>query len=258
MTASTIWRTVGGILGGVCLLWGALPLIASRIHTGCVTMIGVGAVVMLICWRWRQTVALWQRVWETVLGKTVLITLTALVGAVMVLFVVVSCMMAAAACRPAPENATLVVLGAGLRGERPSRTLRERLAVAYDYLMEHPDAVCILTGGQGPDELISEAEAMRRWLVDKGIDEGRLYVEDKSTSTDENFEFSRQVAQQHGLSLNAAVVTQEFHQCRAQLLAQKHGFDTVGAVTAHTKWDLFPSYWIRDFAGLCRLFLLGR
>ncbi len=255
--ASTIWRTVGGILGGACLLWGMLPLTASRIHVGCVTMMAVGLLTLVVCLRWHQTVALWQTVWATGFGKTVLITLTALVSAVVVLFIVVSSMMVAATTRPAPENATLIVLGAGLRGERPSRTLRERLEAAYDYLVAHPDAVCIVTGGQGPDELISEAEAMRRYLADKGIAENRLYVEDQSTSTAENFAFSRRVAEEHGLSLSVAVVTQEFHQYRAQLLAQKHGFTSVGAVTAHTKWDLFPSYWIRDFAGLCHFFVLG-
>ena len=175
----------------------------------------------------------------------------------LVLFIVISSLMATAAVRPAPENATLIVLGAGLRGERPSRTLRERLDAAYDYLTAHPEAVCVLTGGQGPDEPISEAEAMKRYLLNKGIAENRMYLEEASTSTDENFKFSRRVAEEHGLSLSVAVVTQEFHQCRAQLLAQKHGFTSVGAVTAHTKWDLFPSYWIRDFAGLCHFFVLG-
>lgn len=255
--ANTIWRTVGAVLGLACLIWGALPLTASRMHIGCAAMMAVGALTTLVCVRWHQTVALWQTMWATGFGKTVLIILMALVGVLAVLFAVVSVMMATAVSRAVPDNATLVVLGAGLRGERPSRTLRERLEVAYDYLSEHPDAVCIVTGGQGPDEPISEAEAMRRYLVDKGIDESRIYMEDRSTSTDENFEFSRRVAEQHGLSLSAAVVTQEFHQYRAQLLAKKHGFATVGAVSAHTKWDLFPSYWIRDFVGLCRLFLLG-
>ena len=257
MTASTVWRTVGGLLGGACFVWGMLPLIASRVHVGCITMIGVGAFVLLVCLRWHQTVALWQTVWGTGWGKAVLITVTSLVSAVVVLFGVLSVMMAVAACRPAPENGTLIVLGAGLRGENPSRTLRERLEAAYAYLTEHPDAVCIVTGGQGPDELISEAEAMRRYLVNKGVEESRIYVEDNATSTDENFEYSRRVAEENGLSLSVAVVTQEFHQYRAQLLAKKHGFAAVGAVTAHTKWDLFPSYWIRDFAGLCHFFLLG-
>ncbi len=257
MTAGQTIRTVGAVLGAVCVLWGALPLTASRLHVGCVAMMGVGALTFAVCVWWNQTAAWWCAVWGTPVGKAVLIALVSVVSAVVLMFIGISGVMAAAVFRPAPENATLVVLGAGLRGERPSRTLRERLDAAYDYLTEHPDAVCILTGGQGPDEDCTEALAMKRYLTDKGIDETRLYLEEQSTNTDENFEFSRRLAQEEGLSLSVAVVTQEFHQCRAQLLAKKHGFEKVGAVTAHTKWDLFPSYWIRDFAGMCRYLLLG-
>lgn len=257
MTTGHIVRTVAGVLCGICLLWGALPLTASRVHTGCVTMMAVGAVGAAVCIWWNQTAALWKAVWAHAVGKVSLIALTALVGALVALFIGVSVVMVVAACRPAPDNATLVVLGAGIRDDRPSRTLRERLDAAYAYLTAHPDAPCILTGGQGPDEICTEASVMKAYLLDKGIDASRLYLEERSASTDENFEFSKQVAEQNGLPLSVAVVTQEFHQCRAQALAKKHGFTAVGAVTAHSKWDLLPSYWIRDFAGLCRLVLLG-
>lgn len=257
MTTGQGIRTVAGILCVVCLLWGMLPLVASRVHTGCVTMIAVGIVGLAVCVWWKQAAALWKTVWAHAIGKVSLIGLSTLVGALVLLFIGTSVVMIVAACRPAPTDATVVVLGAGIRGDRPSRTLRERLDAAYEYLVAHPEAPCILTGGQGPDEICSEAAVMKAYLLEKGIAEKRLYLEEASTSTAENFEFSRRVAEENGLSLSAAVVTQEFHQCRAQALAKKHGFTAVGAVTAHTKWDLLPSYWIRDFAGLCHFMLLG-
>ena len=257
MTVGQGLRTAGAVLGAVCLLWGALPLTASRIHVGCVAMMGVGVMLVAVCVWWNQAVALWCALWGTPVGKAALLVLLSLVSAVLLLFIGVSGVMVAAAARPAPEKATLIVLGAGLRGERPSRTLRERLDAAADYLNKNPEAVCILTGGQGPDEDCTEAAAMKKYLLDKGVVEERLYLEENATNTDENFEFSRRVAEENGLSLSVAVVTQEFHQCRAQLLAKKHGFEQIGAVTAHTKWDLLPSYWIRDFAGMCRFLLLG-
>lgn len=257
-SAWNVWRVIALVLFVVCLLWGALPLTASRVHVGCIAMIGVGGFGAAVCVWWPQAVALWQRMWATVAGKVTLSVLTGLVAAVVLLFIAVSVMMVAAACTPAPENATVVVLGAGLRGDRPSRTLRERLDAAYEYLIAHPEAPCVLSGGQGPDEPCTEAAAMKTYLLNKGIDEERLYLEEQSTSTAENLAFSRQVIEENGLPTAIAVVTQEFHQCRAQAFAARQGFDTVGAVTAHSKWDLLPSYWIRDFAGLCHMAIFDK
>ena len=78
------------------------------------------------------------------------------------------------------ENATAVVLGCRVYGERASLSLIERLDAAYDYLEENPKAVCVVSGGQGSGENISEAECMYRWLVEKGIDASRIYKEEKS------------------------------------------------------------------------------
>lgn len=256
-TAWTFWRVTGLIVFLICLLWGALPLITIRLHVGCLAMIGVGAAGTAACLFWPQTVRLWQRIWSTGFGRVTLVILTALITALVLLFLVVSVIMAVAACRTPQDNATVVVLGAGLRGDQPSRILRERLDAAYDHLLTHPDAACVLSGGQGDDEWCTEASAMKTYLVNRGIDETRLYLEENSTSTNENLEFSRQLIENEGLSMSVAVVTQEFHQCRAQAFAKKHGFTDVSAITAHTQWDLFPSYWIRDFAGLCHMVLLG-
>ena len=251
------WRVFALILFVICFCWGALPLFASRLHTGCVAMIAVGVCGAAICVWWPFVAVLWSRVWATVAGKTVLITMTSLAAALVLLFAGVSVYMIVAACRTAPENATLVVLGAGLRGDRPSRTLRERLDAAIDYLNAHPEAPCVVSGGQGADEMCTEASAMKAYLLEKGIAEERIYLEEVSTTTEENLLLSRRVIQENGLSESVAVVTQEFHQCRAQEFARKAGFTTVGAVTAHTPLDLLPSYWIRDFAGLCHMVVFG-
>src|SRR5699024_9337640 len=81
----------------------------------------------------------------------------------------------------------VIVLGAGLRGDRPSLLLRYRLDKAYEYACEHPDAIVITTGGQGRDETVPEGQAMRDYLIAKGLDPDRVLQETKSTSTEENF-----------------------------------------------------------------------
>ena len=98
---------------------------------------------------------------------------------------------------------------------------------------------------------------MYAYLVDRGIDPARIYTEDSSTSTFENIRHSQTMIEQHGLSRNVAVVTQEFHQFRAQQFVTKAGLTVSGAVVAHTPWHLLASYWIRDFAGICHMALLG-
>ena len=85
----------------------------------------------------------------------------------------------------------VIVLGAGVNGETPSLTLRTRIDAAAAYLEEHPDVPVILSGGQGPGEAITEAECMRRALVRRGVDESRLYPEERSTSTQENLRYSQ-------------------------------------------------------------------
>lgn len=83
----------------------------------------------------------------------------------------------------------LIVLGCAVHGERVSLTLSYRLDRAIEYLNANPNTVAIVSGGQGQGESISEAEAMRRYMVNRGIANERIIMEDKSTSTEENFAF---------------------------------------------------------------------
>ena len=111
--------------------------------------------------------------------------------------------------RKPAENATAVVLGCRVYGERARLSLVERLEVAYAYLIENPEAACVVSGGQGDGENISEAECMYRWLVAKGIDKERIYKEEASTSTDENIAFSKEVIRDNSLNERIVIVTSE-------------------------------------------------
>ena len=239
------------------LAWGIAPLATSRIHVGCVALTVVGALGLGAALAFPTVRRLWLEIWHRKVGKAVLTTLLSLVGSLTVLFVVVSGMMVYAACTPPPDNATVIVLGAGLRGERPARMLAGRLDAAAAYLEDHPGASCVVSGGQNEDEIVSEAYAMRAYLMEKGIDGNRIYMEDESTSTYENLQYSKRVIEENGLNPAVAIATQEFHQLRGQSFAKRAGFEEVGAVTAHSPFYLLGSYWVRDFAGLCHMALLG-
>lgn len=139
----------------------------------------------------------------------------------------------------------VVVLGAGLRGDRPSLLLRYRLDKAYEYACEHPDALIITTGGQGRDESVPEGQAMRDYLIEKGLDPSRVLQETKSTSTEENFLFTRQILLDHGMAEDAPIVyvTNAFHCYRAGEYARRAGFEQAKALPAGISFlSVLPCY----------------
>ena len=139
----------------------------------------------------------------------------------------------------------MIVLGGQVRGDQPSLTLLRRLSTAKAYLDEHPDMKCIVSGGQGKGEDISEAECMCNWLVSQGIAEDRIYKEDKSTDTDENIRFSKDIMNSEGLGSSIAITTSDFHEYRAGKLAEKYGLE-YGSVPSRTVWWLVPTFWMRE------------
>ena len=141
----------------------------------------------------------------------------------------------------------IIVLGAGLRGTTPSRVLSSRLSSALFYLELYPDTVVIVSGGQGPGEDITEAEAMRRWLENRGIDPDRIIKEDKSTSTYENLKFSFEIMEEHSDGdPTVAIVSNEFHLYRAKYMAKEQGYD-VKVIAAETYSAVLKlNYFIRE------------
>lgn len=173
-------------------------------------------------------------------------------GVVMLVFVltiVMTSFMVHAANKEPEGTETLVVLGCRVYGERASLSLRERLDAAYEYLEAHPDAYCVVSGGQGAGETISEAECMYRYLTDKGIDGSRIYKEDASTTTRENLQFSLQVIEENNLPPNIAIATSEYHQYRAGLIAKGLGIKNTAVCGKTAKW-LLPTFYVRELYGI--------
>lgn len=190
-----------------------------------------------------------RKAWRKKLGKFALLTAGVITGLVILLAgIETGCMIHAATKAPA-EDATLVVLGCRTYGDRPSIMLASRLDAAYNYLIEHPQAVCVVSGGQGSDEPISEGEFMYQYLVKKGIAPERIYRETESTSTRENLLFSKAIIEKESLNPQIAIVTNEYHEYRASMVAKALGLE-YSAVPAKTPWWLFPTYYIRELYGI--------
>lgn len=145
------------------------------------------------------------------------------------------------------DNATyredyIIVLGAGLKGDTPSLALERRLEQAAEYMNKNGNAIAIVSGGQGKGETISEAQAMENYLLNHGIREDRIIKEDNSTSTYENFEYSKLIMDEG----QAVFVTNEFHVLRSELMAKINGIDATH-IGASTPIPLLPVSCVREF-----------
>ncbi len=153
----------------------------------------------------------------------------------------------------------VVVLGAGVHGTTPSLSLRNRLDAAYDFLIKNPDVICIVSGGQGDGEQITEAQCMFNDLVAKGIDPGRIWQEDQATSTEENLHFSLDLIEQRTGQRPTQInlLSSEYHLYRAGLFAKAQGVTAYGVPAETTKFVLRINYFLREIAGVWHEILIG-
>lgn len=160
------------------------------------------------------------------------------------------------------ESDYVVVLGAGLKGERMTLSLKERAEKALECSKENRNSYIVLSGGQGPGESISEAEAMKRYLLENGVEEKRLLLEDKSKNTMENFKFSKRIIEKHsGKTLekvNTKIVTSNYHVLRSNIIAKRQGYDKVNFNSNKTNLLLAPNYFFREFFALPKTLLLDK
>ncbi len=151
----------------------------------------------------------------------------------------------------------VVVLGAGLRGDRVTPLLASRLQRGVDLFrrsaQQGHQVVMVPSGGQGPGETTSEAAAMAAWLESQGVPGDDILPEDRSTTTDENIAFSLRVLSERGIARPYVVVTNNFHAFRAAMLMRRHGMpgQALGSPTARY---FVPSATIREFLAVLRDF----
>ena len=137
----------------------------------------------------------------------------------------------------------LIVLGTQVNPDGPSKVLKYRLDRARKYLDENPKTICIVSGGKGTNEIMSEAAAMKKYLTEAGIDPERIITEDRSTTTDENLQFSKVFLYENA---SIGLVTNEFHMYRAIWLCEKNGLDNVCPIPADSDPFYKPNNYLRE------------
>ena len=153
----------------------------------------------------------------------------------------------------------VVVLGAKVRNSGPSASLWDRIYGARDYLESHPDVIAVLSGGQGPDEPMTEAKAMYDQLVALGIDEDRLWLEEKATSTWENLNFSLNLIEEKTGTRpeKVGIVSSEYHLFRTSLFADACGIESVGIPADTSRLSQKINHFMREVAGIWHFLILG-
>lgn len=153
----------------------------------------------------------------------------------------------------------VVVLGCYVRPDGPSQTLLDRINAAYDYLTAHPDSIAVVSGGQGFDEVMPEAQCMYDVLISRGIAPERVWVEDQATSTWENLKFSLDLIEQKTGERpeQIGLISSEFHLFRAGLQARDQGVETLGIPANTTRFTQKINHFMREVAGVWHYILLG-
>lgn len=148
----------------------------------------------------------------------------------------------------------IIVLGAQVKDSGPSRVLKYRLDKAYDYLQENENTICIVSGGQGKNEPVSEAEGMYEYLTGRGIDPERIYIEDASKTTAENLRLSQKYFDAE--TDRVGIVTNNFHMFRSLCIARRAGVKNVCGITAESTPVFLPNNMVRECLAIIKMYLL--
>lgn len=156
----------------------------------------------------------------------------------------------------AEKSDCIIILGCSVYGETPSTFLQWRIEEGYRLYKKGYGKYILASGGKGPGENISEAEAMKRYLMSKGIKEEYIIKEDKSTTTMENLKNCKNMMEKKNLK-NAVVVSNKYHLKRASLMTNKVGIDSSFSgvyVVAHKNHEIYG--FIREIPALLKFYVL--
>ncbi len=226
------------------------PIGNGIINVGNIAGALVSGLLMTVSFFWVRFCGLVSRLWERPAGRGVVCIFGGLFGLGVIIAIIISCFMIGAMNdKPKGKPTTLVVLGCQIKADEPSLMLKRRLNAAYEYLIEHEDVSVVVSGGQGSDEITSEADVMRNYLLGKGISEDRIFMEDKSVNTQENIRFSKEIIEKEGLCSDITIVTDGFHQLRGDIFARREGLRAYNIPAPTAVW-LLPTYWVREWFGI--------
>ncbi|MCM1133178.1 MAG: YdcF family protein [Ruminococcus flavefaciens] len=226
-----------------------LPMTVGIVNLGNITGAVISGLLTAVCLFRERFGGIVASLWERPFGKAVIAVSGGFSIVCLIIAVVISVFMLREINDRPSGDSTVVVLGCQVKESGPSLMLRRRLDTACDYLSANKGINVIVSGGKGADEPVSEAECMYDYLVSKGISPDRIYIEDKSVNTAENIEFSKKIIEQENLCPDITIITDGYHQLRADIFAKEQGLRAYN-IPAPTSWYLVPTYWVREWFGI--------
>lgn len=217
------------------------PLVKSKINIGNIFGISLGVSIIAVSLFFDKIVYLFS----FTLGRIIICFASVIISIFLIAFFITLIKIVSNSRLSATDEDIVIILGCRVKGTVPTKALYSRCLSASKYLKTNPNAKAILSGGQGKDEQISEAECMYRILTSLGIDESRLIKEEKSTSTYENLLYSKEFTDTNRI----AIATSEYHIYRAKLIAKELGL-LASAIPAKSIPVLRVSYFTREVFGV--------
>ncbi|MCI1962479.1 MAG: YdcF family protein [Clostridiales bacterium] len=155
------------------------------------------------------------------------------------------------------ENLPVLILGSKVDGTEPSVDLQKRIDRAADWLLSHPNSIAVACGGEGTGEKVTEAEVIREKLLEKGIEPGRILLENRSVNTEQNLFYAKKVLLENNLpNKEVLLLTDDYHLYRALLIAKQNGL-TAWGISVSTPPLVFPALFARELFAVTKYFVLG-
>jgi uncharacterized SAM-binding protein YcdF (DUF218 family) len=240
------------------LVFFALPLSAHILNVGNEFGLAFSGCLMICVLFHKKLNTLTETIISHKAGRITLGIFSAFLLLCILLCMILSAMMLHAAHKK-PDTApkAMIVLGCKVRGTVPSLMLSRRIQAAYQAMQTYPEMIVIASGGQGSDEDISEAQCICDSLVQMGADKERILMENRSTTTAENMEFSKDILEKKGIAPDSVILiaSDGYHELRAQMLAGYQGVTNCYPASAATSWFLLPTYFVREWFGIAHAFV---
>jgi len=214
-------KIVIAVIGGIIFVNGLALFFVSNINLGNFLTVLLGMVIVFFVLKFEK-IARWLKI---------VLVMCILLSIIFPSFLIIY----GESDSTAYKEDAVIVLGAAVHGKTPSLTLKKRLDKTVEYHKQNPDAIIIVSGGQGPQEDLTEAEAMRDYLVGQGVNPDKIIEEGKATSTYENFKFSKEFLDEYfSGEYNVCFITNEYHIMRAGFCAKEAGISEISHLHSNT------------------------
>lgn len=239
----SILKIIIAAIGAVITLNGVALFFVSNVNLGSFLTVGFGTVILLIALLFKKLTK-WLKV-LLIVGLGVAVVFSS--------FLIIY----GKSDSVTYQEDAVIVLGAAVHGKTPSLTLKKRLDKSVEYHKQNPDALIIVSGGRGAQEDITEAEAMKNYLINNGVAADKIIKEEKATSTYENFTFSKEILDEHFDSdYTAAFITNEYHTLRAGLCAKQAGIENTTHIHSNTNLSYLVSGVLRECLAVVKYVIL--